>query len=97
MRAWEYRQRNLARGVWGRLRALLADSARVCVISDADADALEASGERPAAAAGELAPQRRWYVIPAARLESLASRREITVRLSAELLAAPNLALVPFA
>lgn len=44
----------------------------------------------------ELEPPKLIVVVPAARVAQLASARPLTVRLSAELLAAECLALVPF-
>jgi len=44
VRAWKYRQRNLAAGVWFRLRRVLADAKAAYVISDEDARRLLADG-----------------------------------------------------
>jgi hypothetical protein len=45
IRAWAYRKRHHARGVWFRLRRLLADASHAYVISSNDADQLRAEVE----------------------------------------------------
>jgi hypothetical protein len=91
---WEYRQRDLAKGVWFRLRRVLVDAQSAWAVDDADADALLANGAQPLAVGHELEPPRRVFWVPSAGLESLASRRELPVRLSSELLATPNVVLI---
>jgi hypothetical protein len=92
--AWEYRQRDLSKGVWFRLRRVLADAESAWAVSDADADALCAVPLRPLAVGEALQPPKRMFWVASARLEKLGSRRELAVRLSGELLATPNLVLV---
>lgn len=96
VRAWEYRQRNHAKGTWFRLRRLLADAARAYVVPEAEAHALEAEGFRPEPVGAALEPPKVMLVVPEARVASLPGKREIPVRLDAELLAARWLVLVPF-
>ena len=40
IRAWDYRQRDHARGVWLRLRRVLADASHAYIVSGPDADRL---------------------------------------------------------
>jgi hypothetical protein len=48
VRVWHYRQRDLASGVWFRLRRVLADARAADVISEEDATRLIADGWLPA-------------------------------------------------
>ena len=61
-----------------------------------EAERLIAEGHRPDPIGGELEPRRIVLVVPGQRVASIASARPLAVRLSAELLAAECLALVPF-
>jgi hypothetical protein len=94
IRAWEYRQRNSAKGVWYRLRRALVDAAEAYAIDDVDADRFQREGETPLAVGRELAPPKRIFFLPAERLRTAASRRRIPVRLGGELLQARNLVLI---
>jgi len=96
VRAWEYRQRTHARGVWFRLRRVLADAERAFVISPEDAAALERLELAAEPVGLELQPPRYLYFVPSDVLRRLGSAREIPVRLSAELLGAEHVALVRF-
>jgi hypothetical protein len=96
VRAWEYRQRDLAKGVWVRLTRLLAGSESAWEIPCEAAAALEQEGYPRAPVGRELSPERTILVVPAERVERLAGARRLEMRLSAEMLAAPCLALVPF-
>jgi hypothetical protein len=96
VRQWEYRQRDLARGVWFRLRRVLAGARAAYAISGEDAAALEAEGVQPASAGREVAPPLMLYFVPEDRLLRLRSARALAVRLSAELLSTKAVALVPF-
>ena len=97
MRSWDYRQRHHARGVWFRFRRVLADASEVYAVTREDAAELLAEGYRAEPVGQELQPPKLVVFAPAARVARLASARALTVRLSAELLAAECLALVPFA
>jgi hypothetical protein len=44
VRAWDYRQRDHARGVWFRLRRVLADAAEALAVSEEDVWQLVAEG-----------------------------------------------------
>jgi hypothetical protein len=96
VRAWEYRQRHHAKGVWLRLRRALADAQAAFVIPDGEAERLIAEGFRPEAVGRELEPPKIILFLPAARVARLVGAREIPVRLEVELLEAPALALVRF-
>jgi hypothetical protein len=97
VRAWEYRQRNLAHGVWFRLRRELADAARAFVIDPEHAHRLVAAGARLATVGDELLPPRPIVVLAEDQAHLVEDARELRVALSAELLSAPALALVRFA
>ena len=96
VRSWDYRQRNQARGVWFRLRRALAGASAAFAVSREDAAALAAEGYPVEPVGQQLEPPKLIVFAPAARVAQLASARPLTVRLSAELLAAECLALVPF-
>jgi hypothetical protein len=96
VRAWEYRQRHHAKGVWMRLRRILADARSAFVIPLTEADQLLAEGFQPEAVGRELEPPKIILFVPAARAERLNEAREIPVRLEVALLEAPALALVRF-
>jgi hypothetical protein len=92
---WSYRQRNLAHGAWARFREALALAAEAYAI-DADIVATLAGEGYPLDHRGEgLEPPRRLVWIPASRAATLA-RPRLMLRLDADLLASPCLALVAF-
>jgi hypothetical protein len=96
VRSWDYRQRRHARGVWVRLRRVLADASEAYAVAPEDAAELLAEGYRAEPVGQELEPPKLVVFAPAERVVRLASARALTVRLTAELLAAECLALVPF-
>jgi len=96
VRSWEYRRRAGSGGVWRRLARALAGARDVYVIDSADAARLEQAGVAPIEVGFELHPHKRLFVIDDARLGSLSSARSIDVRISAEFLASPQLAFLPF-
>ena len=96
VRAWHYRQRNLADGVWFRLRRVLADAQAAYAISDEDAAALMAEGRIPEPSGLELSPAKTLVFIDERRLAALDSPRAIPVSLGVEFLLARAVALVPF-
>jgi hypothetical protein len=96
VRSWEYQQRHHACGVWFRLRRILADASAVYAVTREDAAALLAEGYKAEPVGEELEPHKLIVFAPAARVERLTSAKALAVRLSAELLAAEGLALVPF-
>jgi hypothetical protein len=93
---WEYRQRNLAQGAWGRFRAALAHAERAFAIDEATAELLVAQGFSTDVGGRGLVPARTLVWITNERADALVDAREIALRLDADLLAAPCLALVPF-
>lgn len=96
VRAWDYRQRHHSRGVWYRLRRVLADASEAYAISPEDAHALLAERYTPELVGAELAPARTIIFADAERVARLASARRLALRLDADLLAAEYLALVRF-
>jgi hypothetical protein len=96
VRSWSYRQRNLAGGVWFRLRRVLADARAAYVISDDDAHRLVAEGHQPEACGTQVAPEKTLLFVDEAHLSRLTSRRQIPVGLGPDFLAASAIALVPF-
>ena len=96
VRAVEYRQRRHARGVWFRLRRLLAFTSAAYAVPCAEAARLVAEGHRPEPVGQELAPSRLILVVSPGRAAQIPSARPLAVRLSAELLAAECLVVVPF-
>ncbi len=96
VRAWEYRQRHSAKGVWLRLRRLLAEAELGAVVDDLTACELVREGFQPESIGSELQPPKTILVVPRERFERLTSCRRIPIALSAELLAAANLVLVSF-
>jgi hypothetical protein len=85
-----------ARGVWVRLARLLAGSAAVWAIPCEAVAELETEGFSRTAVGAELDPPRTMLIVPAERVAHLAGARQLEVRVSAELLATPSIALVPF-
>jgi hypothetical protein len=96
VRRWEYRQRNLTKGVWYRLRRILAEAREAFVIPDSEATALVAEGYREEPVGTEFEPPKRILFVPEDRLSRIAGRRPLAIRLDASLLEARAIALVRF-
>lgn len=96
VRTWDYRQRHHARGVWYRLRRLLADASHAYVVSPHDAALLRAEGFAAEAIGSAIEPPKIIVCAPKTRVVSLASAREVPVSLGGDLLSAEYLVLVPF-
>lgn len=96
IRAWEYRQRRHSKGVWFRLRRVLADARLAYVITDAAALDFLSRGYQPEPVGNELEPKKTIVFVPEELVTGSPDARLISVRLDAELLAAPCLALVRF-
>ncbi|MGH9253327.1 MAG: hypothetical protein ACRD3C_02025 [Vicinamibacterales bacterium] len=96
IRTWKYRQRNLAAGVWFRLRRVLADAEAAYAISDEEAGRLLDEGYECVACGREVAPAKTIVFVDAQRLDRLESRRPIRVDLGPAFLTAPAVALVRF-
>jgi len=96
VRAWEYRQRQHAKGVWMRLSRILADARVAYVIPDIEAEQLLAEGFRPEAVGKALEPPKAIFFVPEDRAARLHGAEEIPVRLEVALLQARALVLVRF-
>jgi hypothetical protein len=96
VRSWDYRQRHHARGVWFKLRRVLADARAAFVIPGDDAAALIAEGYRIEPVVRALDPRTVIVFAPAERIARIAAARQVPVRLSREVLEARHLALIPF-
>ena len=96
VRLSEYRQRNHAKGFWFRLRRELAHAKSAYSVSDADADAAVAEGFVEQPVGHECEPKKRMFVVPAERVEALATSRPLTLRLDQALLEARCLVLIRF-
>jgi hypothetical protein len=96
VRAFDHRQRRHARGVWFRLRRVLALARDAYALPRDEAERLMAEGHRPDPVGQELEPPRVVLFVPAERVAEIASARPLAVRLSADLLSAECLALVQF-
>lgn len=96
VRSWEYRQRHHARGVWFRLRRLLADASAAFVIPAEEARTLLAEGFRAEPLGQALEPPKVILFVPGDRVARIASARPVQVGLGREVLEAEYLALTPF-
>lgn len=95
VRAWEYRQLAGTKGVWYRLRRMLARAQRAYAVDDATMNDLIALGLRLEPVGGELAPSRRYvFVGDEGVLDGRCTPLE--VRLDAAMLASPNVVFVAF-
>lgn len=96
VRAWEYRQRHHAKGIWYRLRRLLADASVAYALTEQAARELVAEGYRPEPVGEQMEPPKMILCVPMKRIGAITGKRQIPVRLGADLLAARCLALVRF-
>jgi hypothetical protein len=96
VRSWNYRQRGHARGVWFRLRRVLAQASEAYAITREDAEDLVAEGHRADPVGQELEPPKLIVYAAGRRVARIASARLLPMRLGAELLESECLALVPF-
>jgi len=92
VRAFDYRRRRHARGVWFRPRRALAFASEAYVLPRDEAERLIAEGHEREPVGRELEPPRVILYVARERVAAIAS----AVRLSAELLSAECLALVLF-
>jgi len=74
-RAFDHRQRGHARGVWFRLRRVLALAQEAHAIPRDEAERLVAEGHAPNPVGGELEPPRIIVLVPAERVARIASAR----------------------
>jgi hypothetical protein len=96
IRRYELRQLPYSRGVWYRLRRLLAGSARVLVVSPEQMEVLLGAGLAPSQVGAELSPAKAIVCVTPERARGLPFVREISPALSAELLGEMYLVLVSF-
>src|SRR5512145_3080496 len=96
IRQFDFRQRHHARGVWYRLRLTLSLAKEAWIISATDARRLVEEGLRSEPVGEEFRPPRVLIYASADRVAHIEGARRVPVRLSAELLSAECLALVPF-
>jgi hypothetical protein len=96
VRDFEYRQRRHARGAWFRLRRALALAKEAYVLPREGAERLLDEGYPADPVGRELEPPRTIVLVPPERAARLAGARPVAVRLTADLLGAEGLALVPF-
>ena len=97
LRAWEFRQRHQAKGVWFRLRRVLVDASAAYEVEEITADELVRDGLREEPVGHEIIPTKRIFFVSLERLARITDRREIPLRLGPELLCARSLVLVgPF-
>jgi hypothetical protein len=95
-RAWRHLQRGRASGVWDRLRRVLADAESAYAVSSEVMDDLVARGHAPHPVGLELAPAKRLVFLTGEEAASLPGARRVEVRLTAPVLAALDVVLVPF-
>ena len=96
VQSWKYRQRNLAGGVWFRLRCALAAAKAAYVISDDEARRLMAEGYSPEPCGAEVAPDKMILFVDEPRLSRIDGRRSIPVGLGPDFLGARAVALIAF-
>lgn len=96
VRAWEYRQRHHAKGVWFRLRRLLAEASSVWEVPEEACTQLLAEGFKPLAAGLEIEPAKSIFLVPEDILSNIQDRRALPLRLGPEFFAARYIVLVPF-
>jgi hypothetical protein len=96
IRRWQYQQRDLAAGVWFRLRRVLADARAAYAISAEDASRLVAEGYQPAACGAQVTPEKTILFVDEPRLYALQSRRAIPLTLGPDFLTETAVALVAF-
>ena len=95
-RAWSYRQRHLAAGVWDRLRRLLAGAESAFAIAPEQARLLIEEGVTPEPVGAMLEPPRTILVVDAGTAARIPQAVPLPVRLDARLLSSPCLVLVRF-
>ena len=96
VRSWEYRQRDLAAGVWFRLRRVLADAREAYAISEDEARCLLLEGYAAEPCGLEISPSKPLIFVDQERLTAIDGRTAIRVGLGEDFLGAPAVALVAF-
>ena len=95
IRRWEYRQRRHSKGVWFRLRRLLAEAETAIAITDDELARLRATGIEPQAVGAELMPPKQILLLDAGMARSVVGEG-LPLRLDARLLASKNIVLIRF-
>ncbi len=96
VRPWEYRQRNHSKGVWFRLRRVLADAESAFAIPCSAVEQLEQEGCRRESVGIEIEPHTAILFVPAERREEISEKRPLRVALDADFFATPCVALIRF-
>jgi len=96
IQAWEYRQRDHAKGTWFRLRRFLAGTRWCWSVPVSEAELLIEEGFEPEPVGLELEPPKTLLVVPADRVSAIPGRRPLRVALTTELLNAACLVFVSF-
>jgi hypothetical protein len=96
VRAWEYRQRNLAHGEWFKPRWALMKAKEAWEMPESGARRLIASGVRPLDAGARLEPSKTLLVVDAKDVETVDGRVPLPLLMNERLLAARWILLVPF-
>ncbi len=94
LRAWEYRQRRHAKGVWFRLRRVLMNAEAAYAVSEKEARRLLDEGLLPEPVGGDLEPPKTLIFINRESLKEIEGRRKIPISLGHEFLEARWLVLV---
>ncbi len=77
VRSWEYRQRNLAHGCWGKLRMLFALSAQAYEPDDGAVDSLRARGGLPNPVGTLFHPEKQIFLLSLEDVANLPGLRRI--------------------
>ena len=96
VRSWDYRQRHHARGVWFRLRRVLAEASAAFVVAPEDAGALVSEGCHADPVGEALEPRKLIVFAAAERVARIGSARAVPLRLGRDVLEARHLVLTPF-
>lgn len=86
VRTWELRQRHHSKGVWDRLRRVLADARAAYAVEASTIEQLLAEGYVAEAVGAELQPEKTILFLDDSRLQRLPSARPIALHLDATLL-----------
>jgi len=96
IRAWELRQNDCSKGVWFRLRRMLADVHSVYAVSEQTVQKLLAEDYASEQVGRELEPTKELIFIDESRLQQIPERRALAVRLDAAFLTERFLVLICF-
>lgn len=94
IRKWEFRQRHHAKGTWGRLRRVLAETAAAWSVPEREIRRLQAEGYPSEPVGAELEPPKTILWIPQEIAEKLPEAEPLPLRLGPEVLGARFLVLV---